>query len=47
MHDRTDMSVAHYVLRLVSQMLSHVSDQIVDFLQGKRDVVFVRVSVVP
>lgn len=47
MRDHTDVSVAHYVLRLVSQMLSHVSDQIVDFLQGKRDVVFVRVSIVP
>lgn len=47
MRDRTDVSVAHYVLRLVSQMLSNVSDQIVDFLQGKREIVFVRVSVMP
>lgn len=40
------MSVAQYVSCSVSQMRLHVSDQIVDFLQGKRDVVFVRVSIV-
>lgn len=35
------MSVSHHILGSVSKMISHVGDQLVDLVHGKRDVILV------